>query len=244
MERVGDRPGQKKFPEVFNMGKMKNFTNLTFTSLQKFIFEQFANSKLNKRFYFTGGTALSAIFLHHRESEDLDFFSEENFDSEDREDIEQFIAEIAKNKQLKVHFTPRERTRIYEFLKDRKVQIKVDFADYPYKRLKKGIKVNNVEVDSMRDIATNKLHTITARTEVKDFVDLYFLLKKFTLWDLIYGVREKFRIELDLFWLGSDFLKVDKFDYLPKMLVPLKLKTLQDFFRKKAKEIGMRVVKK
>ena len=38
----------------------------TFTPLQKFIFEEFAkNPKLNKRFYFTGGTALSAFYLQH-----------------------------------------------------------------------------------------------------------------------------------------------------------------------------------
>ncbi len=30
-------------------------------------------------FYFTGGTALSQFYLHHRYSEDLDFFSQTEF---------------------------------------------------------------------------------------------------------------------------------------------------------------------
>ena len=34
------------------------------------------------QFYFTGGTCLSEYYLHHRFSEDLDFFSEEEIDSQ------------------------------------------------------------------------------------------------------------------------------------------------------------------
>lgn len=61
------------------MGKInkQGAFRLSFTPIQRIIFDEFSkNSKLRKQFYFTGGTALSAIYLHHRESEDLDFFSE------------------------------------------------------------------------------------------------------------------------------------------------------------------------
>lgn len=212
---------------------------ITFTPLQKFIFDKFVkNPSLVKQFYFTGGTALSVVYLHHRESEDLDFFSEIDLENEE---IFNFIEAIAKSKNFEIRFTSRERTKIFELLKNKKVEIKVDFAYYPYKRLKKGIKIGTVMVDSLRDIAINKLHTITSRTEVKDFVDLYFLLKEFTLWDLIYGVKEKFNMELDILWLGSDLLKVNQFDYLPKMLVPLKLSDLQEFYKKLAKKLGKRI---
>lgn len=225
------------------MGKIKqDLSEPTFTPLQKFIFDEFSkNLKLTKQFYFTGGTALSAFYLHHRESEDLDFFSDTEFTNEE---VEKFIEKVAKSKRFEIRFTPRERTMIFELVKAGKVQIKVDFAYYPYTRIKRGIKVNTVNIDSKQDIATNKLHTITSRTEVKDFVDLYFLLKEFTFWDLFYGVKEKFKIELDLFWLGADFLKVESFKYLPKMLKPLKLEDLQNFFRERAKKIGLRIVEK
>lgn len=225
------------------MGQIdKIVDNLTFTLLQRFIFDEFAiNPKLTKQFYFTGGTALSAVYFHHRESEDLDFFSENDFESER---VENFIEKIAKEKRLLIRFTQKERTKIFELLRSGKVEIKVDFALYPYKRIRKGMKINNVYIDSLQDIATNKLQTITNRTEVKDFVDLYFLLKQFTLWDLIYGVKDKFRMELDLIWLGTDFLKVEKFDFLPKMLVPLELAELKDFYKSLAKKLGMKAVKK
>ncbi|MBI4035677.1 nucleotidyl transferase AbiEii/AbiGii toxin family protein [Candidatus Daviesbacteria bacterium] len=226
------------------MGKVNNLLleDLVLTPLQKFILTEFAkNNKLIKQFYFTGGTALSSAYLKHRDSEDLDFFSETDFDK----DIpDRFIQKIAAFKKLQIRLTQREYTRIYELLRANKVEIKVDFAYYPYKRLKKGLTVSGIQVDSLFDIAANKLQTIVNRNEVKDFIDLYFLLKEFTLWDLIYAVKEKFRIELDLIWLGSDFLKVEKFEDLPKMLVPLSLKELQEFYKEKAKQLGMSVVKK
>lgn len=226
------------------MGKVniKPLTDLTLTPLQRFIFDEFSKDKrLIKQFYFTGGTALSGAYLQHRESEDLDFFSETDFD---KDMADKFIQKVSGIQGLQIKLTQRERTRIYELVKSNKVQIKIDFAYYPYKRLKKSLNIHGVKVDSLFDIATNKLQTVTNRTEVKDFVDLYFLLKKFTLWDLMYAVKEKFKLELDLIWLGSDFLKMTKFEDLPKMLVPLNLKDLQDFYKEKAKELGMSVVKK
>ncbi len=226
------------------MGKInkKLLVNPALTSLQKFIFDEFSkDKKLTKQFYFTGGTALSAFYLNHRESEDLDFFNENEFD---KDIVDNFVDKIARSQKLRIKLTERERVRIFELARSDNVEIKVDFAFYPYKRLKKGLSTSGVKVDSLFDIATNKLQTITSRTEVKDFVDLYFLLKEFTLWDLIYAVNEKFRLEIDLIWLGTDFLKVEKFEILPRMLVPLTLKELQDFYREEARKLGMSVVKK
>lgn len=213
---------------------------LTFTHIQKLIFDEFAsNPRLSKNFYFTGGTALSAVYLHHRESEDLDFFSENEFDSTE---VEFFIENISQRLQAKPILIQRERTRIYRLMKGKDLTIKVDFAYYPYKRIKKGVRVEGAIVDSLQDIATNKLHTVTSRTEVKDFVDLYFLLKNFTFWDLLYGVEHKFKMKLDLVWLAADFLKVDQFEYLPKMLLPLTLEELKEFYKDQAKKIVSRVV--
>lgn len=224
------------------MGKIKTSKDLTLTPLQRFIFDEFTKEKkLTRQFYFTGGTALSGVYLQHRESEDLDFFSGTDFD---KDLADKFIQEVARSQNFQIKLTQRERTRIYELVKGDRVKIKVDFAFYPYKRIKKGLNISGVKVDSLFDIAANKLQTVTSRTEVKDFVDLYFLLKKFTVWDLMYAVREKFRLELDLIWLGSDFLKVTKFENLPKMLVPLSLQDLREFYKEKARQLGMSVVKK
>ena len=50
------------------------------TKKQQLLLELVAKSNLVNIFYLTGGTALSAFYLKHRFSEDLDFFSEQEFD--------------------------------------------------------------------------------------------------------------------------------------------------------------------
>lgn len=216
---------------------------ITFNSVQKTVFDCFAKDKnLSKRFYFTGGTALSAIYLHHRESEDLDFFSENEFDNDY---IIKFIEEVASLINTKPRITLRERVRVFELVdSNKKLIIKVDFGYYPHSRLTKGRKVQGVDVDSLVDISANKITTILQRNEIKDFVDLYFLLKKYTVWDLLHWSQQKFKMEIDLVWLGSAFLKAEKFENMPKMLVPLELADLQAFYKDLAKKLGKSVVKK
>lgn len=199
---------------------------------------------MRSRFYFTGGTALSVFYLQHRHSEDLDFFSEKSLDEETTFVINEFMNKISAVLKSKHRFTQRETTKVFEFERDGKLVIKVDFACYPYYRLEKGATYKNVAVDSLLDIATNKLLTICERNNVKDFVDFYFLQRKFSLWDLIYGVEKKFKREIDILLLGTEFLKVQEFDYLPKMIVPLDLTELKKFYKEKAKEVASWAVEK
>jgi len=182
---------------------------------------------------------LSAFYLHHRESEDLDFFSEKDFDDEVISDIMNHIASPLK---LTPRFTRKYRSRIFELVKKDKLLIKIDFVYHSYKRLKKGIANKGFAIDSLLDIATNKLLTTNQHNEIKDFVDLYFLLKRFTVWDLLYAVKAKYNLELDIILLGADFLKVEDFDYLPRMIKPLKLEELKLFYRNLAQELGKKSV--
>src|SRR3989344_8189249 len=50
------------------------------TREQQIILSEVSKESYFTIFYFTGGTALSAFYLQHRYSEDLDFFSEDKFD--------------------------------------------------------------------------------------------------------------------------------------------------------------------
>lgn len=198
------------------------------------------NDFLRSHFYFTGGTALSVMYLHHRCSEDLDFFSQEKFDNQVIFTLMQEWGKIHK-------FTFESRfvdiVYIFNLSFQNKANLKVDFARYPYKRVEKGTIIDRIDTDSLLDIAINKLLTVSQRSDVKDFVDLYFLLQKCSLWDLIHGVRVKFNVKIEPLLLASDFLKVEEFEFLPKMIIPLRLSDLKKFFREKAREIGMRAVK-
>lgn len=213
---------------------------LTFTPLQKSLFETITQHPfLPKSFYFTGGTALSAVYLHHRMSEDLDFFSETDFENEP---ILEIIKNIASSLKISYRFTIRHHSRIVELVKKDKLLTKIDFVYHPYKRLEKGLAIKGFPVDSLLDIATNKLLIVNQRNEVKDFVDLYFLLKKFTLWDLLCAIKEKYNMDIDLILVASDFLKIADFDFLPRMIKPLAIEELKSFFREKAKELGKKSV--
>lgn len=207
-----------------------------FTKEQKIILDEIGNSAfLKSNFYFTGGTALSAVYLNHRISDDLDFFSERKFDNET---ILQLVEEWKSKNNFTFNSRFREVVYIFDLIFDDNTKLKVDFGYYPYKRIEKSLIWNGIEVDSLLDIAINKLLIISQRFEVKDFVDLYYLLEEFTVWDLIDGVKVKFGQKLEPFILASDFLKVEEFDYLPKMVKPLTIEQLKDFFRKKAIEVG------
>lgn len=210
------------------------------TKNQALIFSEVAaDDFLRAQFYFTGGTALSAFYLYHRESEDLDFFSKKEFPSEE---IVKKVSVWAKKYSFQVERRQIENVHVYNLQFPNGEILKVDFVNHPYKSLEEGKIVDGIRIDSLSDIATNKLLTINQRTQVKDFVDLYFLLEKYTVWDLMEGMRIKYSMKTEPFFIASDFLKIEDFEFLPKMIKPLTLEQLQTFFREKAKEIGIKAV--
>ncbi len=145
-----------------------------------------ADPFLTNQFYFTGGTSLQTAYYQHRLSEDLDFFSYQEFDPE---------------------------------------LIPTIFNEV-------------IQVDSLTDIAVNKIVCINQRTEIKDFVDLYFLLKQFSIWDLFEGVKHKFNIKMEPYIFASDVMVVEDFTTLPRMIKPLTLSELQQFYIDLARKLG------
>lgn len=216
------------------MGKLR------FTSEQAAVVKAVAeNEYLANTFYFTGGTALSVYYLEHRFSEDLDFFSEADFDDTQ---VVAFVKAVCKATSAEYRFTRIQHTRIFEIVKSGSLLVKVDFNYYPFKRVEQGKRIHNLQVDSLLDIAINKLLTMNQRNDVKDFVDLYFLRDIYTIWDLMEGVRVKFGMELDQIMVAADMLKAEHFTYLPKMIKPLTLEELKAFFKKRATEVGKTVL--
>lgn len=213
----------------------------TLTKEQKIILDQVKQNKfLKSQFYFTGGTALSAYYLNHRESEDLDFFSKTRFENQV---IFTLMEDWGKKNHFKIQSRFNEVVYIFNLTFKNGVKLKVDFGYYPYQLLdQSGIK-EGIRVDSLLDIAVNKLLTIQQRTDIKDFVDLYYLLDKFTVWDLMEGVKHKFRVKMEPFLIAGDFMKVAQFEYLPNMIKSLTLNELKSFFVNKAKKLGKMVVK-
>ncbi|GFP32767.1 hypothetical protein HKBW3S42_01073, partial [Candidatus Hakubella thermalkaliphila] len=153
------------------------------TELQQEIINTLNGLEESKELYFTGGSALSAYYLHHRLSEDLDFFTP-------AEDMIQLISrkllQSLEKKGIKKSFVEMITSRGSESMK---IQIALDS---PY-RLERTKEIDGVRVDSLIDIAAGKLLALFGRAAERDFVDIYFLIKEgyFNLDELIKKASEK-----------------------------------------------------
>ncbi|MDP2630997.1 MAG: nucleotidyl transferase AbiEii/AbiGii toxin family protein [Candidatus Uhrbacteria bacterium] len=126
-------------------------------------------------FYLSGGTALAEFYLHHRFSEDLDFFSEEEFESEGVSAVLKKIQKAAG--VLSVRYEQSFNRNLF-FLELEKDEIKTEFTYFPFPRMEQKKKIGNLSIDSLIDIAVNKIFTIYQKPRSRDYIDLYFIMKR------------------------------------------------------------------
>lgn len=210
---------------------------------QKKLLDIFAQSPFIRDFYLTGGTALAVYYLGHRYSEDLDFFTDkENLDviglTNTLEKIREKVgAKTVEYQQLL--------NRNLFFIKFDEETVKTEFTYFPFKQIEKPIVENNLAVDSLLDIAVNKLFTIHQKPRSRDFIDLFFIVKEknYSFSELIDMIRVKFDWPIDFINLGAQLMKVADLKDLPRMIKPFDEKTVSDFFLKEASLLGERFLK-
>jgi predicted nucleotidyltransferase component of viral defense system len=144
------------------------------TKLQKSILDYFFKDDFP--FFLTGGTALSAFYLYHRHSYDLDLFTlKDNVILNIGSRIEQ-MGKALRIKIRSLQTGPMFRRFLTES-KDEKVI--VDFVrDIDFQVVQKKPILDTIQVDSLDDIICNKIGAILGRKEIKDFIDLYYISKK------------------------------------------------------------------
>lgn len=213
-----------------------------FTGIQRrFLDALLVEPQIANIFYLTGGTALAAFYLNHRFSEDIDLFTTIRFEEPlVTNAMNHLSASLAiQTSLLRVGDRP-----TYSLTFSNQAQLKVDFVYYPYEHIEHPSRhYRELQIDSLGDIAVNKLLAISQRTASKDFVDLYFLLKKYSLWDLRHGVEHKFHMEIESLYLSSLFLKVSELTTLPIMKKKLTLEQLKKFFLQQAKTLAAPMLK-
>ncbi|MDQ1273343.1 MAG: hypothetical protein QG591_1973 [Planctomycetota bacterium] len=199
------------------------------------------DSEICGNFYLTGGTALAEYYLKHRLSEDLDFFSENEFDAQA---INVFFARNKKPLGIKKIDFQQSFNRNLFFLYLEKDTIKTEFTYFPFPRIEKKIKRNELFVDSLEDIAVNKLFTIYQKPRSRDFVDLYLIMEKtgWTMDRLIKKTKVKFDWHIDYLQLGSRFLLSETVKDYPRMILKLKNEEWQKFFTDQAKSFSKKIV--
>jgi len=207
------------------------------TELQLEIINALKGIEEAKEFYFTGGSALSAYYLHHRVSEDIDFFTS-------TEDLIQLISKKLKIELEKkgIAVNPiRNFKSFVEMIAERgEESMKIQFAlDSPY-RLDKIQNIEGTMVDSLLDIAAGKLLALFGRAAERDFVDVYLLVKEgyCDLDELIKKASEK-DPGMDKYYLAIAFEQVRTLPDNPKdlklrLLKPVDMKDLKRLFVEKA----------
>lgn len=198
---------------------------------------------ITQRFYWTGGTALSEFYLHHRFSEDIDLFCEDQ--EVDQRAVEAFLAkntsvlgvqEIEKSQFLGLFS--------YHLIYNQKEALKVDFNYYPFTRIEKGPCYKNIQLDSLKDIAVNKIQTIATKPRARDFIDIYFIVKEknFKFDALLREAKVKFDWHTDPLELGSQLMRARDVKDYPRMIKQIAPEAWQVFFLKEAKKLGKEIL--
>ena len=136
-------------------------------------FDEFCELRL------VGGTAL-ALQIGHRKSVDVDLFGKVEMDSLPLIELLggfNNVEIIQRSKHI----------NIFEIN-----NVKVDFVNYLYPWLQDEVVVDGIRLAQLADIAAMKIAAITGRGSKKDFVDLFFLLKKMKLSDIISYYNQKY----------------------------------------------------
>ena len=193
-------------------------------------------------FLLSGGTALAAFHLFHRLSDDLDFFSMEKVD-ELR--VHRFIDDVSGSigVQSNDHRRVFDRSIFQLTLADESL-LKLEFTHYPYASLDAPVSVDGVRIDSLRDIAANKLAALLDRFEPKDYYDLYFILRQQgrTLHALRADTEKKFGFVINPVVLGAACARVERLPILPHLLEPIPPQDIVSFFLSLARSLKDEVV--
>lgn len=158
-------------------------------------------------FVLAGGTAIM-LQLNHRQSFDFDCFSEKPIK-------QSFIRKAAKvfgdnivvqvnNPDLLLFLTPE--------------NVKIDFVYYPYPPNHKLVAEGPLPIFSLADLAADKARTIGRRATWRDYVDLFFFLKRdiLTLDKIISESKKRFKGEF------GDKLFLEQLSYFADLeIVPI-----------------------
>lgn len=140
-----------------------------------------------------GGTSL-ALQIGHRNSIDIDLFGKISIDEFAlNETLSSFgkLIQIKKSKNINIYSLN---------------GIKLDIVNYPYQWIDQPVKTDNLTLAGTKDIAAMKLAAITSRGTKKDFIDLFFLLNKHSLPEMLDFYTKKYHD-------GSVFLVVKSLTY-------------------------------
>ena len=188
------------------------------------------SDEILNNFSLAGGTSL-ALQIGHRQSVDLDLFTTDDFD------VNFLLEFLEANYNFHSDFTAN------NTLKGFIDSVKIDFISHKYPLVNNIRNIENIKLYSTEDIAAMKLNVIAGNgTRSKDFIDLYFLLKEYSVQQLLnfysakYKTRNTFHVVKSMVYFDDISLQ----DW-PVMVLEknLNLEKLKKSIEKKVKEWKM-----
>lgn len=193
-------------------------------------------------FTFTGGTCLSAFFLRHRKSLDLDFFT-------GTEEIllpfSRRLEEALRAERMSVERTRGLHSFVELFATREEESVGIHLAlDSPFRIGEPSDcpEFPGLRISGLEDLAADKLLALFGRAALRDFVDVYFLAReRFTKAELSVMARRK-DPGFDPYWLGVAMERVEDFPVdapdMHLLLRPCSMDDLKTFFGAWRREIA------
>jgi hypothetical protein len=178
-------------------------------------------------FFLTGGSALGIFYFNHRLSYDLDLFTIKDIDWKYVDNL--FISTCNEIGAKYNSITKAPFFRRYELFRNEEREIIDLVVDKVPQIQNRKNKFGLIYVDTLLEIGVNKICTLLSRTELKDVIDLYFLVKNgFDIKENIINAKKKDEgIEPAMIsYLLSQFDVSQLPDY---MIESISIKELEDF---------------
>jgi len=191
----------------------------------------------NPPFFLTGGTALSAFYLQHRYSQDLDLFT---LDSDAFDRVPLYVADTATRLAVSVA-SLQTAPQFHRYrLSRNKESVIVDFVREVVPQIsEEKNRFEGITVDTLVDITANKICTVISRAEIKDYIDLYFLGRAgYPLENYIKEAQRKDAgvSQATLAYLLSEFRLSKVPDF---MIAHISVDDLQEYFQSLARELAV-----
>lgn len=180
-------------------------------------------------FELAGGTALATGYLGHRLSDDLDIFTGDPTIKDAVPTVEAAWRHAGIPVHIEISYATF--TRFWVGARPMKVELA---QDRPYRLAASTLTVDGMPTRSLQDLAADKTLALFGRATTRDFVDVYFLLQRYELSQLMAWAAEK-DPGFDRDWFIRAIVQAQRVQ--PKqvtMLVPLDWDHLRLTFRQAA----------
>lgn len=179
-------------------------------------------------FYLVGGTAI-ALQIGHRRSIDFDLFTEKGFTNEK---IKRKIKNIRNIEKIIT-----EENGQYTII----IQgVKFTFFEYPFKIECSKIFDNIIQLPDLLTLAAMKAYALGRRAKWKDYVDMYFIIKKFhPITEIIKKSGEIFKNEFNEKIFRASLSYFEDINYSEEIIYMPGFETENDIIKKKLTDFSL-----